>query len=192
MTFHPDTDYKLSALTIDGKEIPVEDVVNNSYVMENVDKDVVYVEAIFAPLYETYTITYASLSGKGTYASSPRTVKEGNALVVSISPLAKYKVESVTFNDQPMEKIEENKYQIIPHESGKVKVVFVAATVDSSSENDSSSGNEQLPVENPSENGGCAGAVNPVVFGIAPLLLLCTVSKKRTSLKNSFSSSLKG
>ena len=134
----------------------------------------VSVEATFVPAFETYSITYVSLKGKGTYASTPKTVKEGNLLTVSVEAFGKYVIDTVTFNGEPMEYIGDNKYQILPHSSGEVEVVFLEkqASVDSSSE---SSVEENTQSEPSNTSKGCAGAVSSLglinILSI-PLLLL--------------------
>ena len=179
LTFVPKEEYRLSTLKVDGVEIPLEDVVDNCYVIENVEEDVVAVEATFVTMFETFNITYASLKGKGVYSSTPKTVKEGKLLTVTVNAFGKYVIDSVTFNGEPMEYIGDNKYQILPKSSGEVKVIFSEqqSSQDSSSSSSVSS-EEGSPTNNTSAmNIGCVGSVGALGW-ISVLAMACLAVKK--------------
>lgn len=168
LTFVPKDDgYVLTDLKIDGEDINLDSVVDNTYVIRNADKSSYLVEAEFSVNFQTFKITYEPLYNKGTYAANadgtryPASIREGSALTVTVIPSEGYKVASVLFNDEQMESIGNDRYRITPKESGSVKVVFSYANA----------ATDDNPDNGAASSGGCGGEIT-LSGGNAALLMM--------------------
>ena len=182
LTFVPKDGYVLTDLKIDGIDIDPKNVVDNTYIIRNAEKNNYSVEAEFTAAFQTFKITYEPLYNKGTYAANadgsryPSSIREGSLLTVTVIPSEGYKVESVLFNGEPMEFIGNDRYQITPQKSGSVKVVFSFAT-DAS---DEKSGGKS------SGKAGCGGEISVFggCFALSTMLVLALIClKKRNAIR---------
>lgn len=108
VTFTPESEYRLSKLTLDGVDV-TESVVNNVYTFTNTDGNLNLV-AEFAPILYKVSVENADEKGIVSLPLGVDEYKKGTEISVEVIAKSGYSIKSVSFNGEVLESNENGKY----------------------------------------------------------------------------------